>query len=169
MGAFSIFIYIYFINSQIKIQLNKKFFVISNDYLISLWIVILLSCGENFLSSSRSVVFLLFFSVVYLDTPGERFSESGTERHSVHSKVTTILVPFLAISTWFRVWNLGYWLTIIQSKLSFFLMGPRIEGYPTNLRWNKEFFMFWMMTKNVLERARLYFPYLPSIRECFWH
>jgi len=57
-----------------------------------------LSCGENFLSSNLSVVFLRFFSVVYLETPGERFSELGTVRHSVHSKVTTILVPFFAMT-----------------------------------------------------------------------
>ena len=67
------------------------------NYLISLWIVILLSWGQNFLSSNLSVVFLLFFSVVYRETPWDRFSEAGAERHSVHSKVTTILVPFFAI------------------------------------------------------------------------
>jgi hypothetical protein len=33
-------------------------------HLISLWRVILLSCGQNFMISSRSVVFRLFFSVV---------------------------------------------------------------------------------------------------------
>jgi hypothetical protein len=33
-------------------------------HLISLWRVILLSCGQNFMISSRSVVFLRFFSVV---------------------------------------------------------------------------------------------------------
>ena len=59
--------------------------------------VILLSSGQNFLSSNLSVVFLRFFSVVYLETPGNLFSEVGTERDSVHSKVTTTLVPFLAI------------------------------------------------------------------------
>ena len=66
-------------------------------YLISLWIVILLSSGQNFLSSNLSVVFLRFFSVVYRETPALRFSELGTERDSVHSNVTTILVPFFAI------------------------------------------------------------------------
>ena len=59
--------------------------------------VILFSSGQNFFSSSLSVVFLRFFSVVYLDTPAERFSELGTDLDSVHSNVTTILVPFLAI------------------------------------------------------------------------
>ena len=67
-------------------------------HLISLWRVILLSCGQNFISSNLSVVFRRFFSVVYRDTPGERFSEAGTDRHSVHSSVTTIRTPlFLAI------------------------------------------------------------------------
>jgi len=48
--------------------------------------------------SSRSVVFRRFFSVVYLDTPGERFSEAEADRHSVHSRVITIRTPlFLAI------------------------------------------------------------------------
>jgi len=50
------------------------------------------------LISSLSVVFLLFFSVVYLDTPGERFE--GLDRHSEHSRVITIRTPlFLAIRT----------------------------------------------------------------------
>ena len=38
--------------------------LVKAHYLISLWMVILLSCGQNFLSSRRSVVLRRFFSVV---------------------------------------------------------------------------------------------------------
>ncbi len=50
-----------------------------------------MQCVQNFLISSRSVVFRRFFSVVYLDTPGDLLA--GLDRHSVHSRVITIRTP----------------------------------------------------------------------------
>lgn len=61
-------------------------------YFISLCTVHFLRIGLNFLSSSLEVVFFLFFSVQYLDVPG-----NPVFLCSVHSRITCILLPFLAI------------------------------------------------------------------------
>jgi hypothetical protein len=46
----------------------------------------------NFLNSNLLVVFFLFLVVMYLDIPGRPLSLC-----SVHSRITWILFPFLAI------------------------------------------------------------------------
>ena len=70
-------------------------------YLISRCSVILLSWGQNFMSSSRSGLFLRFLVVVYRDTPGVLFSDADAVLHSVHSRVMTIRTPLLlAITIW---------------------------------------------------------------------
>ena len=59
--------------------------------------VILLSSGQNFFNSSLSVVFLRFFSVVYLDTPAERFSELGTDLDSTLPQLLPYLGKFIPL------------------------------------------------------------------------
>lgn len=61
-------------------------------YLISLWTVIFFKIGLYFFNSKRSGVFFLFFVVMYLEVPGFPLSLC-----SVHSMITWILFPFLAI------------------------------------------------------------------------
>ena len=90
--------------SQVFAYLLVLCFVWENSwpyYLISRCSVILLSWGQNFMSSSRSGLFLRFLVVVYRDTPGVRFSEVDAVLHSVHSRVTIIRTPLLlAITIW---------------------------------------------------------------------
>ena len=65
------------------------------SYFISRWRVILLSCGQNFINSSLSGLFLRFLVVVYRETPGLRFSAAVAVLHSVHSSVTMMRTPLL--------------------------------------------------------------------------
>jgi len=74
---------------SIKFLLNREIY-----YFISLWTVIFLRIGLNFLISILSGVFFLFLVVMYLEVPG--IPESLC---SVHSKITWTLLPFFAI-TW---------------------------------------------------------------------
>ncbi len=66
---------------------------LGHDYLISLWIVDFLKIGLYFFNSNLSVVFFLFFVVMYLDVPGLPLFLC-----SVHSSITCTLLPFFAIA-----------------------------------------------------------------------
>lgn len=99
-------------------------------YFISLWIVIFLRMGLNFLISILSGVFFLFFVVMYLDVPG--IPEALC---SVHSKITWILFPFFAIIVRFSDLFSGLhffqycWNSLFVDNLE--TSGRDIQGYPS--------------------------------------
>ena len=74
------------------------FFAMSS-YLISLWTVMRLRIGLNFLICNLSGVFFLFFVVMYREVPGIPDSLC-----SVHSNITWILFPFFAILLFFLLY-----------------------------------------------------------------
>jgi len=108
-------------------------FIKKTNYLISLWTVIRLRIGLNFLISILSGVFFLFLVVIYLEVPGIPDSLC-----SVHSKITWILFPFFAIVLYLKCfYNLLFGVDFLQDSRDSLLVDDlqsfwrNVQGYPT--------------------------------------